>query len=259
MAAEGLPSPEAEFLTNLPLIERVIAFVVHRHHVSAADAEDFASQVKLKLIENDYAVFRKFQNRSSLRTYLSTVVTHFFQDFRNAAWGKWRPSSDAVRGGPVAVLLEQLLVRDGYTFDEACELLTTNHRIDVARTELEELVARLPVRVRRRFEPDVVLVNAPATTPAPDDVLDASTRDRQAARAREVLARVMAALPAQDRLILSLIYSDGRSVADVARLLRLKQKPLYPRIAAMLRRLRTALEDEGISASMVPQLSEEDR
>jgi RNA polymerase sigma factor for flagellar operon FliA len=38
------------------------------------EADDFASHPKLKLIEDDYAILRKFQGRSSLRTYLTVVI-----------------------------------------------------------------------------------------------------------------------------------------------------------------------------------------
>src|SRR5260221_10151464 len=132
-ATQGAPVGEALFLSQLDLIERVIRFVSSRQHLSASDADDFASHVKLKLIEADYAVFRKFQGRSSLRTYLTIVIERLFLDYRISAWGKWRASAQAKRGGQGAGLLEQLLVRDGYGFEQACELLTTNHRISCGR------------------------------------------------------------------------------------------------------------------------------
>src|ERR1019366_2147799 len=105
----------------------VISFVSARHHLPGVEADDFASHVKLRLIEDDYAILRKFQRRSSLRTYLTVVIQRMFLDYRISAWGKWRPSAEAKRAGAVAVQLEQLMGRDGYRFGEACELLETNH------------------------------------------------------------------------------------------------------------------------------------
>jgi hypothetical protein len=100
VAADVEPSSEeSAFLEHLPLIESVIAFVVRRHRLSVQDGEDFASVVKLKLIANDYAVFRTFQNRSSMRTYLTVVVQREFVDFQRARWGKWTPGrARTVRG-----------------------------------------------------------------------------------------------------------------------------------------------------------------
>ena len=38
------------------------------------EAEEFGSEVKLRLVENDYEAFRRFQQRSTLRTYLTIVI-----------------------------------------------------------------------------------------------------------------------------------------------------------------------------------------
>ncbi len=56
------------------------------------------------------------------------VVQRLFLDHRNRQWGKWRPSAEAKRRGPLAILLERLVVRDGWTFEQAVETLRTNHR-----------------------------------------------------------------------------------------------------------------------------------
>jgi hypothetical protein len=74
-------------------------------------------------MENDYRAIRAFAGRSSLHTYLLSVIAHYYQDWRNARLGKWRPSTEARRLGPVAVRLETLIGRDGLTLDQACELL----------------------------------------------------------------------------------------------------------------------------------------
>src|SRR4030095_1838679 len=47
---------EALFLAQLGLIDSVVAFVCARHHLTSAEADDFSSHVRLKLIENDYAL-----------------------------------------------------------------------------------------------------------------------------------------------------------------------------------------------------------
>ncbi len=47
-------------------------------------------------------------------------------------------------------------------------------------------------------------------------------------------------------MIIRLRFYEGFSVADVARGLRLPQKPLYPRISRLLQTLSSALTREGI-------------
>ena len=91
---------EALFLANLPVIDSVVRHVCRRHHLSAAEADDFGSEVRLHIIERNYEILRKFEGRSSLRTYLAVVVQRLFLDYRNRIWGKWRPSAEAQRRGP---------------------------------------------------------------------------------------------------------------------------------------------------------------
>lgn len=62
--AERSSTREAMFLSQLDLIERVTAFVCARNHLMGAEVDDFASHVKLKLVEGDYAILGKFQGRS---------------------------------------------------------------------------------------------------------------------------------------------------------------------------------------------------
>ena len=104
--------PDQLFLKSLPLIEKLIAFASRRSRFGREDGEDFSSWVKVKLIENDYGVLRQFKGGCNLSTYLSVVVQRLAQDYRNHLWSKWRPSAEAIRLGPLAVRLEQLLVRD---------------------------------------------------------------------------------------------------------------------------------------------------
>lgn len=64
-------------------VDRFLGLVVHViHHtarsrsikLSAADAEDLASDVFFALIDNDFAVLRHFRGESSLATYLTVVA-----------------------------------------------------------------------------------------------------------------------------------------------------------------------------------------
>ena len=97
---------ERFLLENLGTVERVVAYVARRHRLSRDEANELSSAVKLKLVDHDYEVLRRYEGRSSLRTYLTAVVIRLFLDDRVARWGKWRPSAQAKRLGAVAVLLD---------------------------------------------------------------------------------------------------------------------------------------------------------
>ena len=174
------------YLSQLDVIDNVVRYVCRRYRLPTADAEDFAGTVRLKLIESDYAVLRKFQHRSSLRTFLVAVVHRMYADYRNHTWGKWRPSAEAKRMGALAVQLERLVTRDGLTFDQAAETLRTNHHVDSSRADLEEIWRRLPNRVPRVFVSEEVLETVPSATPHGEDLISSLER---AAEGHSVAAR----------------------------------------------------------------------
>jgi RNA polymerase sigma factor for flagellar operon FliA len=254
--ADRSGSAEDLFLSQLDVIDRVISFVSSRHHLPGVDADDFDSHVKMKLIEDDYGILRKFQGRCNLRTYLTVVVQRLFLDYRITAWGKWRPSAEAKRCGQAAILLERLTQRDGYGFEEACELMETNHQVTLSRAEIETIAARLPHRVRRRFESDAGLRDLPADQPSLDEIVVEQEHAVTAARVETALNAVMAGLDSQDRLIFQLRFRDGRTVADIARTLRLDQKALYRRVNHCLDRLLKSLQGSGIDKEQALKIFE---
>lgn len=239
--------------SHLRTIDGVVGRVCRRHHTGTDETEEFSAHVKAKLVADDYAILRKFQGKSRFETYLTTVITHLFLDWRNHRWGKWRPSAEARRLGPVARKLEEL-ARDGYTFGESCELLRTNHGVGLSPAELAELAARLPVRLPRKMEGEERLEALPAGEPGPDErILE---RERQEARGRlwQALEHALATLPDEDRLILKMRYESDLQIVEIARAMRVEAKPLYRRIERLVKDLRAALEREGIEGRMVAEI-----
>ena len=250
-AAGAQMSREALFLEQLPVIERVIGWVCGRRGLRGADAQDFASVVKTRLIENDYEVLGKYEGRSSLKTYLVSVVNRMYLDFQVQRFGKWRSSAEARRLGPVAVRLEQLAYRDGLSFDEACGVLLSDPQVYETRDELHLVFVRLPQRARRGSE-------AHQLEPAH---LDGAAVPAERAERQELADRVFAAircslarLPARDRVFLRLHFQSGLSVADSARALRADQKALYRRKVEILERLHGDLDAKGIKAEDAQEL-----
>lgn len=239
---------ESLFVASLGTIDAIVLSLARRRRLSADDTADLASMVRLRMIDDDYAILRKFQGRSSLKTYLTVVVYRLFLDERIARLGKWRPSSRARREGPTGVLFERLTTRDGLTFDEACAALETNHHIPIERTTLEGLYSRVRRSPLRRFVAiDQGLEEIPSGLDSPEEGLAGVERTYLAKRARTALARAVATLKPQDRRILQLRFCRGASIADIARTTGLKQKALYGRFERLLKTLRSHLEHSGIA------------
>lgn len=245
--------PSVLYLEHLQLIDRISDALCRRNGVRDADAADFAADVRLKLLQDDYAVLRKYRGDSSIATFLTVVIGNLFRDHRIKLWGKWRPSAEARRRGEVAVLLETAVYRDGRTFEEACVALEQSPRTQADRTELRRVFAELPRRVRPRPADDADLDAVEAPEQADGELLEQERRARFRA-ASAALHRALAELPHEDCLIVRLHYLEGMPVADIARALHLQQKPLYPRIRRLLRDLSKRLEGEGIGREYLQTL-----
>ena len=237
------------FLTYLPHIDWVSQQLCRRYHCSAEETEEFVATIRTKLIDDD-AVLRKFSGGGRFDTYLTAVIGRYFAKWRHDLWGKWRPSVEAKRLGPAAVKLEEL-TRDGYTFEESCAVLRTNYGVVLSRVELAELMARLPVRLPRKMEGEEQLEVVPGTEPAPDAVVLEHERQESRQRVWNAVARALAALPTEDRLLLKLRFESSLDLGEIAYALHLAEKPLYRRLQRLLRTLRKAVEQQGIQSEEV--------
>lgn len=206
-------------------------------------------QIRLRLLENDYARLRAYVGRSSFETYLSVCIQRLARDLRDKALGSWEPSAEARRIGPHAVRLETLWVRDGLTLDE-CERTLAPLFPALTRQEIEEIAVRLPVRARRRLEGEDGLDRHPAPTPTPDQQLE--EREGFAVQ-REVLAALReerAKLSAEDQLLVCLRIDSGFKISEIARQcapsLGVDQKALYPRFEKIFATLKRRLGERGI-------------
>ena len=248
-----LTNPEEVLLQHLDAINRIVAFICRRNRVDAADAEDFGSTVRLRLIEDDYRVLRAFQERSSFTTYMNVVIQRMFLDYRIRQWGKWHPSAGAERLGDDAVRLENLLHRDGRTLDEAIEIIRAG-KPELTAAALRDLSARLPPREPRRKTVDLDEARAVASACDPPDAMPESKQSR-AVELSAVIRRFIDALAESDQLLLRLRFGCGMSVAQIARSMHLDQKRLYRQLEALYRRLREGLTAQGFTREEIDDVT----
>lgn len=234
----------------LPIVEGVVGSLARRYRLSDDERDEFLGQVRLRLIQDDYAVLGRFEGRSSLSTYLRTVIRRLFLDERTRAWGRWRPSAQAVRLGPAAVELERLLERQHLTVAQAIE---ARRAVDprLSERDLHTLVHLLPRRCGRRFVDGSVLDSIASPGPGAEVRVEHACARRLSGQVSEALRGVASALPARTRVLLRLRFVHGSSIADVSRTLGCDQKPLYRELDRALAQLRRGLEARGISAAQV--------
>lgn len=245
-------TPEQLYLGHLDLIEAVIAQACRRCPFHREEAKDFAQHVHLKLIEDGYARIRRFRGDSSFKTYLLIVIGRLLQDYQNSVWGKWRPSAEAERLGEVALWLERLLVREKRSFGEACQILRTNHKVDLPVTVLADLWAKLPPKNLRIFVGEGELQFEPSPDLRPDELLEVKERWQNRRRIYAYLHRALAELPKEDRVLI-LMWTEFK-VADIARIRGEDQKALYRRLDKIRQTLKKALERQGVRRQDVEEI-----
>jgi len=255
MRALTSATPEEIFLENLATIERICAFVCKSNHVTPDEAAEFSQETQVRLVEDDYGIIRKFEGRSELSTYLHTVIKHLFHQFRVEQWGKWRPSAEARRLGDKAIALERLITRDGYTFEEAVQILTTPTGSPFTVVELEAIYLRLPARNRRpMLVSDGETAEAVAAEADASERIMARERERTARRTCEAVDRIIDTFEPDDRLILQMRFWEALKAPEIARRLQLEQKKIYKRLDKLFARMRAALADAGVDRGDIDML-----
>jgi RNA polymerase sigma factor (sigma-70 family) len=241
---------------NLPLVDSVVRTIARRNGLTADEEAELGSSIKLKLVENDYEVLRKFEHRSQLRTYLITVVQRHFLDDRNARWGKWRPSANARRHGPAAILLDQLITRDHLSFDDAAQSVAARYGDAVSREQLSEIAAQLPARSSRVFVGEEALEHVPSPVSDGADAIESRERQRIGDRVERALAEALRNLSDEDRAILRLRFCENVKIARIAELMGAPAKPFYRRIEELMGVLGKALRAQGVSERDVAAIIE---
>jgi RNA polymerase sigma factor for flagellar operon FliA len=238
-----MPEPARPSSSDLVLLGEVIRSVVRRGRLSPSDAEDFSQGVHLKFLESGYEAFARFDGRSSLRTYLTTVVWRLLLDWRNAAYGKWRPSAAARRLGPEGVRLDRLINRDGLTVDEAIQVASRAAAASPDRI-LRRIADRLPLRRRTVFVADDVLHLVGREFPDPIEARERAAKTRQT---RIALGQAFNQLEPEERRLMSLRFRQSLTVREIAGLLNVDAKRLYRTYDRLVGKLRRGMGASGVA------------
>lgn len=143
--ASVVTSEPAEILMqNLSLIERLAHAIGRRRGLDSIEIEEFLGELKLRLVQNNYAIIREFRARSSFATYIAAVITQLMLTYqRNAARTDRYVASDREVADDHASLLERA--------DVAAKISAT----------LRQFIARLPeddqIILKLRFETDMTV------------------------------------------------------------------------------------------------------
>jgi DNA-directed RNA polymerase specialized sigma24 family protein len=136
--------------------------------------------------------------------------------------------------------------REGWSFDEACQILWTNYKVKETRQELEEIWKQLPPRTPSRgpMGEEGEVQDLPDPQLSPEDRLLIKEIQTSLERIKPALKKALDRLDPDDRLFIMMVVVSGISIADAAKILCKEQKPLYRLLKKILRHLREDLERE---------------
>jgi RNA polymerase sigma factor (sigma-70 family) len=231
-----------------------VRFVAARYHLTHDVADELRGRVMLHLTANDFAVLRAWRRECHLQTYLVTVITRVFLDYRNQEWGKAKPPALARRMGEVALTLWRLTHRRRLTFDEAVQTLHADYGMTNTRDELWAIYSRLPAPSGRYVVDVRELAHAEQIGAQADVLVRGAERHTLAGRVEGALRLALSGLAAEDRLVLKLFFVHGLTRAQIARALQIDQQRLYPRFVQLLSRLRASLLAQQITVADVREL-----
>lgn len=234
--------------SDLVLLGEVIRQVIRKGRLSPADAEDFSQGVQLKFLESGYEAFARFDGRSSLRTYLTTVVWRLLLDCRTAAYGKWRPSAAARRLGAEAVRLDRLINRDRVSVDEAIQIVSQAPEASPVHV-LRRIADRLPRPRRPVVLADDVLQLVAREFPDP---IEARERAAKARLTQVALGQAFKRLKPEERQLMSLRFRQSLTVREIADRLDLDAKRLYRTFDRLVVKLRRDMGAFGVTELTLP-------
>jgi DNA-directed RNA polymerase specialized sigma24 family protein len=259
------PDSERAYAFHAEHIRQAIAIVCRRQHLRNLDAEDFAQDAWLHLLEHDGRRIRRFTGESSALTYFTRVLTNLWVDQRRHADGRWRPSAVAKLQGPVGLDLERMVLVEGLTLEQAVQTVlsrrsATLHEVTSILVSLRLRCRANPRHVGRLENPERAgEASVPATA---ESDLVASEESGHAKHVAQMISRSWALLQDSERRVLVGVAhgrfgrrNDPAGTPDAATVLVLQEfKNILSSGGVTWAAVSAALSDPGVDLGLTQRL-----
>lgn len=242
------------FVSNLTVTNKIIEKYCRMHNVRGNEVDDCRSYVYEKLIDNDYKKIREFKGNSSYKTFITVVITRILIDRKRLSSRKWKPSKKAIEIGKEAVILEELVYCKDCSFEEAYNILTTNHNIPIDRDKAYEIVTQLQGRNIRRKRHKKVEIDENGYgihSISPEE----AAIDEENLKIKEqlyiIIKEMHESLSNEERLLLKMRFEDDISISKIARILKMNRSDVDKKLKAIIRRFKDKILTKGISIDSI--------
>ncbi len=203
---------------------------------------------------DDYKRLRSFKGRSSLKTYVYTLINSLTIDFHRKKYGRRRFPRRIRKLGKWAEVVYRWVCWQKHSFDDAYEFLLVKREIDWTYTDFlkrVEPIREAPCPENPAFlSSDSAAGGAPLTIPGAepnplDALLEKLDRNRRIVACR-VIEETTAGFSDKDRLLVKLVYGSDQSAAAAARAIGLTAPAARQRLKKIQLKIKEALLGKGI-------------
>jgi len=206
------------------------------------------------LMASDYRRLRSFKGKSSLKTYLYTLVNALATDFLRSKYGRRRIPVAVQRMGHLAEKIYRLICWQKFSFGEAYDIAVMEERYEgdmMAFAAKFESVRNAPCPENPAFvSPEnrsgETIHEMPTSEPDPLERLMAHLDSELRIKAGRVIHKITETLSETEQLLVKLVYGSGLPVTGAARTVGMEQPAARKCLKKILNLYREALLAEGI-------------
>ena len=242
-----------KILSSIDLLAK-IETVCKRRFFAENDQNECYIFIIDSLKADNFKRLRAFKGKSSLNTYLYSLINSLVIDFRRKQYGRRRIPAGVAKLGKWAETVYRFVCWQKFTFDDAYDFLKIDGLYTGSYIEFikeTEPIRKAPCRENPAFQSideahESSLKNIDDESSNPLEFLIQKLDRKKRFNAVKVIRETTAELSENDQLLVRLVYGSDQSVAAAAKVIGLPTSTAGKRLKSLLTKYREKLLAEGI-------------
>lgn len=203
---------------------------------------------------DNYKKLSKFSQKSSIHTYLTTLVNNLVIDFRRKKYGRRRFPAMIKQLGEWAQAVYKYVCWQKFSYADAYDFLVVENLFNGTWEDFEldiDVIRRAPCVQNPKFVSgnDIgsnPLENAPAKELNPLDALVDSFDREKKKTAVQVIQAITRNMPQEDRLLIKLVYGSDHKIPQASKVLGISAQQARRRLKTILVNIKEKLLEKGM-------------
>ncbi len=232
-------------------------------YINPVDIENEALYLFNRVIDvlsgNSYATLKNFGGKSKLTTYLSSIITRQAIDIIRRKKGRSRLKERAKKYAETGEIVLKRIIKDGDPVQEVMEEINQKSVREYSTEEILEIKNQILGKgnLAPSFDNDIVKQGVIQEAgniiiPQYDNPENGIIKNSVNKKMKEIINKIFSRLDGIEIIILRMKYpvedvKTGKSVKEIARILKMKEKTVYKRISRIFLKCRGIIQDEGVN------------